>query len=150
MHPDRNHILYVLGSTIVIQNIRTESQAFLSGHNNSIACVAVSASGKYVASGQVTHMGFKADIILWDFESRSILKKFTLHKVKVEQVAFSPNEKYLVSLGSQDDRRFVILSLSSSSIFFQKHRKDFLTKIKLPSKFTHLQVFNNLINWPMI
>ena len=106
VHPDRNHILYVLGSTLVIQNIRTEQQTFLAGHKNSISCVAVSASGKYVASGQVTHMGFKADVILWDFESRSILKVFSLHKVKVEQVAFSPNEKYLVSLGSQDDRRW--------------------------------------------
>ena len=105
VHPDWNHVLYALGSTIVIQNLRTHKQQFLSGHNNSVSCLAVSSSGKYVASGQVTYMGFKADVILWDFESRSVIKRFSLHKVKVEQVAFSPNEKYLVSLGSQDDKR---------------------------------------------
>jgi WD40 repeat protein len=114
VHPDRNHVLYTLGSTIVIQKIGSEKQSFLSGHNNTVSCLAVSPSGKRVASGQVTHMGFKADVVLWDFESRSIIKKFTLHKVKVEQIAFSPNEKYLVTLGSQDDRSVVVWDLETN------------------------------------
>ncbi|XP_075256467.1 cilia- and flagella-associated protein 52-like [Convolutriloba macropyga] len=113
VHPDWNHILYALGSTIVIQNLRTQKQSFLNAHNNSVSCLAISPSGKYVASGQVTYMGFKADVVLWEFETRTVIKKFSLHKVKVEQVAFSPNEKYLVSLGSQDDRSVVVWDLET-------------------------------------
>ncbi|XP_063727827.1 cilia- and flagella-associated protein 52-like [Symsagittifera roscoffensis] len=112
-HPDWNHILYALGSTIVVENLGNHKQTFLNGHNNSVSCLAVSPSGRYVASGQVTFMGFKADVILWDFATRSVIKRFSLHKVKVEQVAFSPNEKYLVSLGSQDDRSVVVWDLET-------------------------------------
>ena len=68
-----------------------------------MSCLAVSKSGKYLASGQVTHMGFKADIIVWDYEKKELYCRLTLHKVKVEALAFSPNDKYVVSLGGQDD-----------------------------------------------
>lgn len=51
-------------------------------------------------------MGFKADVIVWDFESMTLYCRLVLHKVKVEALAFSPNERYLATLGGQDDGRF--------------------------------------------
>ena len=59
-------------------------------------------------------MGFKADIIVWDYEKRSLLYRLTLHKVKVEALAFSPNELYLVSLGGQDDGSVVVWNLKTA------------------------------------
>jgi len=59
-------------------------------------------------------MGFKADIIVWDFVERKLLYRLTLHKVKVEALAFSPNELYLVSLGGQDDGSVVVWNLQTS------------------------------------
>ena len=47
-------------------------------------------------------MGFKADVIVWDFEAKEPYATFTLHKVKVEALAFSPSDKYLVTLGGLD------------------------------------------------
>ena len=49
---------------------------------------------------------FQADIIIWDFNRRSMYAKLTLHMVKVEALAFSPNELYLASLGGADDGRY--------------------------------------------
>lgn len=43
----------------------------------------------------------QADIILWDFKTLKEKARFPLHKVKVQALAFSPNEKFLVSLGGQ-------------------------------------------------
>jgi len=103
VHPDREHMLYPIGCNLVIRNINKGTQEFLSGHENNISCVAISKSGKYVATGQVTFMGFKAPIIIWDFEQRRMLHMMTLHKVKVEDLAFSPSESYLVSVGGEDD-----------------------------------------------
>uniref|UniRef100_A0A8C2S8A3 Uncharacterized protein n=1 Tax=Capra hircus TaxID=9925 RepID=A0A8C2S8A3_CAPHI len=58
-HPDQEHLVYPLGCTILIQAINTQEQNFLHGHGNNVSCVAISKSGLYVASGQVTFMGFK-------------------------------------------------------------------------------------------
>ncbi|XP_077314728.1 cilia- and flagella-associated protein 52 [Lithobates pipiens] len=107
-HPDREHLIYPLGCTVVIENLSKHKQYFLHGHTNNVSCVAVSKNGRYLASGQVTYMGFKADIFLWDYAKRESCGKLTLHKVKVEALAFSPNDQYLVSLGGQDDGSVVL------------------------------------------
>ena len=126
VNSDREHLIYPLGNTIVVEEIKEDKSAgakggtkksrsspedsklrqrLLSGHKGAVSCLAVSKSGKYLASGERTHMGFQADVIVWDFEQGSILHTLVpLHKVKVEALAFSPNDKYLVSLGGQDDR----------------------------------------------
>ncbi|XP_056136511.1 cilia- and flagella-associated protein 52 [Lampris incognitus] len=108
LHPDREHMIYPLGSTVILKRIKDGKQEFLHGHTNNVSCVAVSRSGYYVASGQVTFMGFKADIIMWDYAKRAIYARLQLHKAKVEALSFSPNEKYLVSLGGQDDGSIVV------------------------------------------
>jgi WD40 repeat protein len=42
---------------------------------------------------------------VWDYEKKERYATFKLHKVKVEAVAFSPGEHFLVSLGGRDDNR---------------------------------------------
>ena len=111
IHPDGEHIIYSLGSTIVIQNLLTKNQIFLRGHTNTVSCLTVSPSGRYIASGQETHMGFKADIIVWDYQTKQAYCTFSLHKVRVEALSFSCQEKYLVSLGGQDDGSVVVWSI---------------------------------------
>ena len=59
VHPDRQHIIYGLGCTVIIEDINTKKQCFLQGHTNNVVCITVSNSGKYIASGQITHMGYK-------------------------------------------------------------------------------------------
>ena len=53
------HMIYAIGCNIVIENMKTRKQEFLVGHNNNVSCITVSKSGRYIASGQVTYMGFK-------------------------------------------------------------------------------------------
>jgi hypothetical protein len=61
VHPDQQNMLFPLGSTLVIKNIANQfDNSFLHGHDKGpISCVAVSRTGRYIASGQSTHMGFK-------------------------------------------------------------------------------------------
>jgi WD40 repeat protein len=47
----------------------------------------------------------QADIILWDYKKRELITRLSLHKGKIEALAFSPNDLYLVSLGGPDDGR---------------------------------------------
>ncbi|XP_066836432.1 cilia- and flagella-associated protein 52 isoform X2 [Anser cygnoides] len=110
-HPNKEHLLYPLGCTVVIQDMASKKQVFLHGHTNNVSCIVVSRSGTFVASGQVTFMGFKADIILWNFWKKELLARLSLHKGKIEGLAFSPNDLYLVSLGGQDDGSVVVWNI---------------------------------------
>lgn len=59
LHPDNEHIIFPLGTTIVVRHIISRTQKFLRGHDNDISVITVSSTGKYIASGQRTHMGFQ-------------------------------------------------------------------------------------------
>ncbi|KAK2564129.1 Cilia- and flagella-associated protein 52 [Acropora cervicornis] len=107
VNSDREHLIYPLGNTIVVEEIKEDRkeeagvgvkkkystspedpkwrQKLLSGHRGAVSCLAVSKSGKYLASGEKTHMGFQADVIIWDFECGTIMHTLypQLHKVKV-------------------------------------------------------------------
>ncbi|KAJ3363885.1 Cilia- and flagella-associated protein 52 [Kappamyces sp. JEL0680] len=118
-HPNGLHKVYSLGSTVVVSDPKKGTQEFLQGHTNVVSCIAISKCGKFIASGQVTHMGFqvrefapvlseKADIIIWDFEKRTLVRRLALHKVKVQALAFSPSGKYLASLGGEDDNAIIV------------------------------------------
>ncbi|XP_076585608.1 cilia- and flagella-associated protein 52 [Chaetodon auriga] len=113
VHPDREHLIYPLGFTVIVKKIKDGKQEFLHGHTNNVSCVSVSKSGSYIASGQVNFMGFKAAVIIWDYAQRTIYAQLLLHKAKVEALAFSPNDKYLVSLGGQDDGSIVVWNIET-------------------------------------
>ena len=59
MHPDNEHLIFPLGTTIVVRHIISRTQQFLRGHDNEISVIVCSNTGKYIASGQRTYQGFK-------------------------------------------------------------------------------------------
>jgi hypothetical protein len=77
LHPDNEHIVYPLGSTVVVRHILSRTQTFLRGHDNNISglsfiysAIKISNDGKYLASAQKSFPGFSADVIIWDFAAR--------------------------------------------------------------------------------
>jgi len=64
LHCDGQHLIYPVGCTVVVENIANKQQEFLSGHTNTVSCLALSRSGNFIASGQVTYMGFKVNRLL--------------------------------------------------------------------------------------
>jgi WD40 repeat protein len=63
IHPDGLHFVYPLGCKVVVQNWKTKHQIFLTGHTDVISAIDISPSGRYIASGQINHMGFKVRMI---------------------------------------------------------------------------------------
>ena len=109
-------VLPPFGATIVVKELgETYSQSFLQGHTDEISCLAISRDGRMLASGQITNMGFSADIIVWDLEARAIVHRMSLHKVKVAELSFSYDGKYLASLGGQDDNSLVIWDVETGN-----------------------------------
>ncbi|KAM3623149.1 uncharacterized protein V6R79_007690 [Siganus canaliculatus] len=113
VHPDGEHLIYPLGCTVILKRIKDGKQELLQGHTNNVSCISVSKSGSHIASGQVNFTGFEAMIIIWDYAQRAIYAQLLLHKAKVEALTFSPDEKYLVSLGGQEDGSIVVWNVET-------------------------------------
>jgi len=117
LRPD-GYLIYPLGSTIVVKDINRNTQAFMQGHSDEVTCLAISPDGTRVASGQKSKLGY-ADVILWDLdevisnantsdEAGELLHRLQLHKGMVRDLAFSDDNKFLASLGGQDDNSLVV------------------------------------------
>lgn len=65
----------------------------------------VAISSRVAISDLTVYSCPQADIILWDYKKRELIARLSLHKGKIEALAFSPNDLYLVSLGGPDDGR---------------------------------------------
>ena len=50
----------------------------------------------------------QADVIIWDFETLDLKFRMKLHKVSISSISFSPNEKYVITAGGQDDNTLVV------------------------------------------
>lgn len=112
--PDNKHIAFPLGNTIVVRSLVNDgAQRFLQGHNDKVTCLALSPTGRYLASGQQTHPGFQADVIVWDLSTLEVRHRLRIHKVGVQGVAFSPSEEFLATLGGDDDKKLVIWDLNT-------------------------------------
>ncbi|XP_034830597.1 cilia- and flagella-associated protein 52 [Maniola hyperantus] len=103
IHPDGEYIVYPMGNKVCVQEWKTKKMCFLSGHTNGVSTVAVSPRGTFIGSGQINHIGFKASAKVWDFKKKTCIGSHELHKVRVEALAFSSDERYMISLGGRDD-----------------------------------------------
>ncbi|PKK75650.1 WD40 repeat-like protein [Rhizophagus irregularis] len=65
-----------------------------------ISCVAFSPDGNFLAVGETGH---QPRILIWEVQSRTLINELKGHKYGVLALLFSPNMKYIVSLGFQHD-----------------------------------------------
>jgi len=114
LHPNDSHIIYPLGATVVIRNVHdNKDQFFLQGHTDRVTCIAMTKDGKYLASGQITHMGYLAPVMLWDISDLGasppkLVHTLRLHKVQIQALAFSCAGTYLATIGGPDDNNLVV------------------------------------------
>lgn len=135
-HPNGEFILYPLGATIVVKNIRTGAQEFLDGHTNAVSCLALSHDGRKLASGQVADSGFAAEVIIWDLDiafkgddkaipgevgRMALIHTLKLHMVGVVDVAFNCDDTVLATLGGDEDGNRMALWNVADGKAFQQH-----------------------------
>lgn len=54
-------------------------------------------------------------VIIWDYKNRKMKYSYEMHKVRVEDVCFTENEQYLISLGGRDDGRIIIWDIENGT-----------------------------------
>jgi WD40 repeat protein len=118
LHPDNKHLVYPLGATVAIVSVdRDRTQTFLRGHTGAVTAVAVSRSGRLIASGQTQCPSLAAaEIIVWDWETMTPVHRLAMHKHGVAAMGFSATDRYLVSLGAEADNHVIVWDLEEGKI----------------------------------
>ena len=84
----------------------SDFEKILDGHKATVLTLDNDKDGEYLCSGS-----YDTDVILWDYKTRELIKRFTGHKAGIWQVKISPSNKYL-ACGSWDNNE----NADSSSI----------------------------------
>jgi len=63
----------VLGSSLIVRNLEEKTVRFFNSSEKAISTFSIS-SGRFIAAGQQSQMGFKAKVFLWDFYESKLLK----------------------------------------------------------------------------
>lgn len=113
-HPNGKDFIYVAGGCVVICDFTDpHNQVFLRGHDGNISCLAMSASGRYLASGQY---GENADVVVWDYENKKLLYRLCEHDFGIQDIAFSDDERLLATVGDVRDKKMFVWDLATGYI----------------------------------
>ncbi|XP_043289127.1 mitogen-activated protein kinase-binding protein 1 isoform X8 [Venturia canescens] len=97
-------VAYPAGCTVVLFNPRKNTQSHvLNGCRKTVTSLALAGDGRLLATGECGHM---PNVRVWDISdphNAVQIAEFTGHKYGINCVAFSPSNKYVVSVGSQHD-----------------------------------------------
>jgi len=98
LHPNGKDFVLIAGSSIVAGDLNDpHSQHFLTAHDDLITCIAISNDGSLLASGQV---GDNSDVVIWDYATKRATFRLSEHDYSVTNLAFSHDDKLLISTGS--------------------------------------------------
>eukprot|EP00055_Hartaetosiga_balthica_P003769 m.8941 g.8941 ORF g.8941 m.8941 type:complete len:1202 (-) comp3312_c0_seq1:127-3732(-) len=102
---DEQNIIYPAGSSVIIYNVNQRTQRFIHGSEGSqgFSALAVSPNRRYVA---IAERGEHAAVTIYDLHSlkkRKYLSDSTSECTEFVSMAFSPDSKYLVTLGGKPD-----------------------------------------------
>lgn len=50
---------------------------------------------------------------VWNLEERKVIHKLDLYKTKIQSISFSPTNKYIATLGGEDDNKLVIWNVET-------------------------------------
>ncbi|XP_055386615.1 mitogen-activated protein kinase-binding protein 1 [Condylostylus longicornis] len=103
-------VAYPAGCTVVLYNLKKHSQSYIiNSSKKAITALSYSKCERYLATGEC---GINPTIKIWELNTSlessenlggNLIGEFLGHKYAIACVAFSPNGKFLVSVGSQHD-----------------------------------------------
>jgi cilia- and flagella-associated protein 52 len=119
-HPNGNDYITAAGGNVIVGNLTDpHKQDFLRAHNDRVSCLALSASGSLLASGQT---GDDSNVYVWDFERKSVLYKIEDHDGVVQDLAFSHDERVLATLGGPEDKKLIMWDISTGNIIASSYK----------------------------
>jgi WD40 repeat protein len=109
VNPVTGEIAYAAGCIVVIYNLRRNKQVRYYRVEKTVSCICFSSNGQYLAIGE---KGYLPAITIWDGNDGSLCAELQLHKYGISCMAFSKDNKYLVTAGLVHDQHLYVWDLT--------------------------------------
>ncbi|XP_061665809.1 WD repeat-containing protein 90 isoform X2 [Syngnathoides biaculeatus] len=100
--PDQGLFAYSCGGVVVVENVNSGHQRHLQGHREEISCLALSSDAQTMASA-ASKSPNRSIISVWAIQSGACLNTISYHRGAVQSLAFSKDDRYLLSIGDFSD-----------------------------------------------
>jgi WD40 repeat protein len=111
---------FTLNNKLIIENTKTREQTVFSSSGVQLSCMAMSVDQKYLAVGEGSqNKQGGANIYLYDIEKKKKINTLPFHQKGIQSMAFSYDNKYLISLGVQGESMLAIFEISSGTVVAQ-------------------------------
>ncbi|XP_019363134.1 PREDICTED: WD repeat-containing protein 90 isoform X1 [Gavialis gangeticus] len=110
-NPDTGLFAYTCGSVIVVEDLHSGSQQHWLGHPEEISTLAVSHDAQVLASGSGQgNGGSRCQIRIWNVQEGTCQKVLFHHETQVQAMAYSRDDRFLVTLGDYNDQTIALWS----------------------------------------
>ncbi|XP_029954629.1 WD repeat-containing protein 90 [Salarias fasciatus] len=108
--PDQGLFAYSCGCVVVVEYLHSGRQRHLQGHSEEISCLAVTNDAQSLASAAGGSNGNKSLICIWDVQNGTSRKTISYHRGAVQCLAFSRDDRFLLSVGDFVEPEVVLWS----------------------------------------
>ncbi|XP_055265016.1 WD repeat-containing protein 90 isoform X3 [Moschus berezovskii] len=115
--PDTGFFAYTCGCLVVVEDLHSGAQQHWLGHPEEISTLALSHNAQVLASasGQ-SGAASRCQIRLWDVPQGSCRQLLSHHNTAVQALAFSPDDRLLVTLGDHGDGTLALWSTATCQL----------------------------------
>nr|XP_058893365.1 WD repeat-containing protein 90 [Kogia breviceps] len=112
--PDTGFFAYTCGRLVVVEDLHSGVQQHWLGHTEEISTLALSHDAQVLASASGrSSTASRCQIRVWDVPGGSCRQLLSHHDTAVQALAFSPDDRLLVTLGDYGDRTLALWSTAT-------------------------------------
>uniref|UniRef100_UPI00359003D2 WD repeat-containing protein 90-like n=1 Tax=Myxine glutinosa TaxID=7769 RepID=UPI00359003D2 len=106
-------LAYSCGRTLILEELQSGKQTYLAAHTEEISTLARSHDSLVLASASGTRDWTASQMCLWDVHKGTIKKTFQHFHCEVQAMAFSADDKFLLSAGDYRDGWLALWSMTT-------------------------------------
>ncbi|XP_030878405.1 WD repeat-containing protein 90 isoform X4 [Leptonychotes weddellii] len=115
--PDTGFFAYTCGCLVVVEDLHSGAQQHWLGHPEEISTLALSHDAQVLASASgCSGTASRCHIRIWNVPGGSCRHLISYHSTAVQALAFSPDDKLLVTLGDYGDRTLALWSMATHEL----------------------------------